>query len=160
MATDKLSTFQVRYHVIALWELQFWAWNVRYSCDAFEAVRKYSTFHYCAAVWHYKYFWSEMLNNFVSCNLNTEYVSFLFICFGYAQLFVWEHRRSFGSLWLQSRVLPSQNMRLIVNEGWEKISIIKGFLLSYLKATIKYTSVLESWKFKFSCVCGTLYVRD
>ena len=28
MATDKLSAFQVRRHVIALLELQFWPWNV------------------------------------------------------------------------------------------------------------------------------------
>jgi hypothetical protein len=50
MATDKLSAFQVRYHVIALWELQFWSWNVKYSWDTVDAVRKYGTFHYCAAV--------------------------------------------------------------------------------------------------------------
>ena len=40
MATDKLYEFQVRHHAIALWELQFCPWNVRYLLDAFDAVRK------------------------------------------------------------------------------------------------------------------------
>jgi len=66
MATDKLSAFQVRNHVITLWELQFWPWNVRYSWDAFDAVRKYFPFHCCAAVWHYMNISPDMLNSFVS----------------------------------------------------------------------------------------------
>ena len=66
MVTEKLSAFQVRNHVIALLELLFWSWNVRYSSDAFDGVRKYVPFHYCAAVWHHMNTSSDMLNSFAS----------------------------------------------------------------------------------------------